>query len=105
MVRAHCICATLLEMKSSTLPAVRIEPELRSELESVLTDAETISSFVERAVRDAVNYRRVQAEFLSRGEKAWQEVQRTGGSIPADEVFDRIEKRIEVRRRQLLGTK
>ena len=92
-------------MKTATLPAVRIEAELRSELESVLTDAETISSFVERAVRDAVNYRRVQAEFLNRGEKAWQEVQRTGGAIPADEVFDPIEKRIEARRQQLLRAK
>ena len=92
-------------MKTATLPAVRIEAELRSELESVLTDAETISSFVERAVRDAVNYRRVQAEFLSRREKAWQEVQHTGGAIPSDEVFDRIEKRIEARRQQLLRAK
>jgi hypothetical protein len=89
-------------MKSATLPAVRIEPELRNELEAVLSETETISSFVEHAVRGAVNYRRTQAEFLARGEQAWQEYQRTGQSRPAGEVFDRIQNRIDVRRQKLL---
>lgn len=90
-------------MKSATLPAVRIEPELRHELEAVLSNSETISSFVEQAVRDAVNYRRVRAEFLARGEQAWQAFQDSGRSKPAADVFDNIEKRIEARRRQLLA--
>ena len=91
-------------MKSATLPAVRVEPELRSELESVLGETETISTFVEQAVRGAVNYRRAQAEFLARGERAWQEYQHTGQSRPASEVFDRIQERIDARRRELLAT-
>lgn len=89
-------------MKSSTLPAVRVESELREDLESVLADKETISSFVEQAVRGAVNYRRAQADFLARGERAWQNYRKTGVSIPADEVFARLEKRIEARRQELL---
>jgi hypothetical protein len=89
-------------MKSATLPAVRIEPELRNELEAVLSETETISSFVEHAVRGAVNYRRTQAEFLARGEQAWQEYQRTGQSRLAGEVFDRIQNRIDARRQELL---
>lgn len=64
---------------------------------------ETISAFVERAVRGAVNYRRTQAEFLARGQQAWQAYQRTGQSHPAGEVFDRIQKRIDARRRELLA--
>ena len=89
-------------MKSATLPAVRIEPELRQELEAVLSETETISAFVEQAIRGAVNYRRTQAEFLARGEQAWQDYQQTGQSRPAAEVFDRIQNRIEARRRELL---
>ena len=88
-------------MKSATLPAVRVEPELRIELEAVLGETETISAFVEQAVRGAVNYRRTQAEFLARGEQAWQDYRQTGQSRPAAEVFDRIQVRIDVRRKQL----
>lgn len=57
---------------------MRVEPEFRNELEAVLGETETISAFVEQAVRGAVNYRRTQAGFLARGEQAWQEYQRTG---------------------------
>lgn len=82
-------------MKSATLPAVRVEPELLNELEAVLGETETTSAFVEQAVRRAVNYRRMQAKFLARGEQAWQEYQRTVQSRPVGEVFDRVQKRLD----------
>ena len=88
-------------MKSATLPAVRIEPELRHELEAMLGETETISAFVEQAVRSAVNYRRTQAEFQARGEQACEEYRRTTRSIPAGEVFDRMQNRIATRCREL----
>ena len=89
-------------MKSATLPAVRVELQLRNDLEAVLSKTETISAFVEQAVRSAVNYRRTQAEFLARGEQAWQEYQRAGHSRSAGEVFDRMQNRIDARRQELL---
>lgn len=97
----HYIRATLADMKSSTLPAVRVEPELRAELEAVLGEAETISTFVADAVRRAVEFRRVQADFHARGEAAWQDYLRTGVSHPVNEVFDRVQARIDARRREL----
>lgn len=90
-------------MKTATLPAVRVEPELRAALEAVLSEDETISTFVVDAVRRAVEFRRVQAEFHARGEAAWQEYQRTGISRPVDEVFDRIQARVDAKRRQILS--
>ena len=51
----HYVRAALAAMKSATLPAVRVEPELRNELEAVLGVTESISAFVEAAVRNAVN--------------------------------------------------
>jgi hypothetical protein len=99
----HYVCAIVLVMKSATLPAVRVEQELRSELEAVLDETETISFFVERAVCGAVNYRRTQAEFLARGEQAWRDYQRTGQSRPAGDVFDRIQNRIDARPQGLLA--
>jgi hypothetical protein len=89
-------------MKSATLPAVSVEPEFQIELEGVLGETETISSFIEHAVRGAVNYRRTQAEFRARGERAWQDYLRAGQSRPAAEVFDCIQLRIDARRRDML---
>jgi hypothetical protein len=89
-------------MKSATLPAVHVEPEFQAELESVLGEAETVSAFVEQAVRGAVKYRRTQGEFLARGEQAWREYQLNGESRPACEVFDRAQKLIDARRQELL---
>jgi hypothetical protein len=60
------------------------------------------AGFVEQAVLGAVNYGRTQADFLSRGEQAWQTYRRTGQSRPAGEVFDHIQSRIDARRQELL---
>lgn len=60
-------------MKTSILPQVRVDPELRANLETVLRPGETLSSFIEDTVRSAVEYRRAQSEFEARGEAAWQD--------------------------------
>lgn len=88
-------------MKTAIIPQVRVEPELRSDLESVLRDGETLSEFVEATVRSAVEYRRMQTEFHARGEAAWQQYQRTGASIPAEQVIQEMRDMMEAKRRQL----
>ncbi len=88
-------------MKTAILPQVRVEPELRAQLESVLREGETLSGFVERTVRSAVEYRRVQAEFHARGEAAWQDYRRSGVSHPADEVIAELRDKLEARRKSL----
>lgn len=92
---------TLIVVESASLPAVPVEPEFREELEEVLHENESISDLIEHAVRRAVNYRRMQARFLARGEQAWLEYQRTGQSRSVDEVFDRIQELIDARRREM----
>lgn len=54
-------------MKTAIIPQIRVEPELRSDLESVLRQGETLSEFVEATVRNAIEYRRMQTEFHTRG--------------------------------------
>ena len=48
-------------MKTSTLPSVRVEPELREAAESVLQEGETLSGFIEASVRETIERRRVRA--------------------------------------------
>jgi hypothetical protein len=88
-------------MKSAVLPQVRVEPELRAELESVLRQGETLSEFVETSVRNAVEYRRVQNDFHARGEAAWADFQRTGASLSTADVVGELRARVDARRQHL----
>jgi hypothetical protein len=88
-------------MKSAVFPQVRVDPELRAELESMLRKGETLSEFIENTVRSAVQYRRARAEFHARGEAAWQEYSRTGVAHPADQVIGEMRERLKVRRQHL----
>ena len=44
-------------MKTANIPAVRVAPELRAEIEGLLNDGESLSQFVEASVRAAVRQR------------------------------------------------
>lgn len=90
-------------MKTATLPPIRVEPELRDKLESVLRPDESITSFVEASLRSAIEYRRTQSEFLARGQRSKERLAATGVSFSTDEVFDRQLQKIQSRRDQVLG--
>jgi Arc/MetJ-type ribon-helix-helix transcriptional regulator len=82
-------------MKTASIPSVRVEPELRAEVEALLEDGETVSEFVEASVRAAVQRRRNQAEFLARGVRALEEARRTGVYADADAVVQRLQGKLD----------
>ena len=90
-------------MKDAVIPQVRVETELRASLEAVFRPGETLTDFVEAAVRNAVEFRRVQTDFASRCDASLAEYERTGVSIPAAEVIAKLESRLAKRRKQLGG--
>ena len=51
-------------MKTAAIPAVRVSPELRQAAEEVLRSGETLSGFVEDAVRRNVEFRHAQKAFI-----------------------------------------
>jgi len=88
-------------MKTAVIPQVRIEPQLRVDLDAVLRDGETLSEFVESAVRAAVEHRLIQSAFAARADVAWARVQRTGAGRPAEDVIADMRARLEARRKEL----
>ena len=90
-------------MKSAVIPQVRVERELRAELEAALREGETLSGFVEESVRNAVAFRRAQTHFHERGQAAWEHYRATGESVPTDEVLGKLQARLHARRKQLGG--
>ena len=77
-------------MKTSTLPSLRVEPELRDAVEGVLAEGETLSGFIESSVRENVERRRARAEFLARGLASRDEAMRSGVYHPAAQVLDEL---------------
>jgi hypothetical protein len=54
-------------MKTATIPALRVEPQLREAVENVLSEGETLSSFVEEALRSNIARRQHEQTFIARG--------------------------------------
>lgn len=88
-------------VKTATIPSVRVEPEFRAEVEAVLGEGETLSEFVEASVRAGVERRRIQAEFVARGLRSRDEARRTGNYVDADVVLAKLQRKLDVARKQL----
>ena len=84
-----------------TPPSGMPVPELRAELESVLREGETLTSFVETTVRNAIAFRRVQTEFHARAQAASEAYHQTGVSVPVETVLARLQARLDARRKKL----
>lgn len=81
-------------MKTATLPPIRVAPDFRLELEGVLEQGESLSQFVENAVRATVAKRKNQAEFVRRGIAAIEATKRDGSAIPAAVVIAKLEAKL-----------
>ena len=88
-------------MKSAVIPQIRVEPELRAELESVLRQGETLTEFVEATVRNAIAFRRVQTEFHARAQAASEAYHHTGVSVPVETVLRKLQSKLDARRKKL----
>lgn len=88
-------------VKSAVIPQIRVEPELRAELESVLRPGETLTEFVAATVRDAIAFRRVQTAFHARAQEASEEYHRTGASVPVESVLKKLQSKLDAKRKKL----
>jgi predicted transcriptional regulator len=77
-------------MKSATLPPLRVEPGLRREVERLLAPGETLSVFVEQAVRQSVARRADDAAFAKRALASRAQGQRTGRYHSAEKVLEEL---------------
>jgi len=87
-------------MKTASIPSVRVEPEFREELESLLGEGETLSELVEATVRASVARRRNQAEFVSRALRSLADARRTGDYVEAGAVVQKLQRKLDAARRR-----
>ncbi|MBT2336331.1 hypothetical protein J7E49_20760 [Variovorax paradoxus] len=92
-------------MKTAQLPPVRVEPSVRTEIESVLRHGETLSQFVENAAVQAAQRRKSQQEFLARGRSSLKRAEKSGEYYSAKDVLDAMQARLDARTSQLAQEK
>ena len=92
-------------MKTAILPSVRVDPALRASVESLLEAGETLSGFVESAVRQTVLRRQNQAEFVARGLMSLENARRTGKYVDSDIVFEKLTKKLAAAKAKLQAAK
>jgi hypothetical protein len=88
-------------MKPAAKPQIRVEPELRAELESVLRQGETLTEFVEATLRNAIAFRHVQTEFNGRAQAASEAYHQAGASVPVHAVLARLQSKLDTQRKKL----
>lgn len=88
-------------MKTAAIPQIRIEAALRTSLEEVLDEGETISAFVEASVRKAIENRQALRSFDARCDAALKHFLSTGESYSSAEVLDEMRERTQARRARL----
>ena len=82
-------------MKTATLPSLRVAPELREAAEDVLREGETLSAFLESALRAQIEQRRMQEQFLARGLASRDRARETGRYVPAETVLAELEAKLQ----------
>jgi hypothetical protein len=81
-------------MKTATLPSLRVAPALRSAAQSVLLAGESLSNFVEQAVRTSVAERQMQHEFVVRGLASRDAARLSGVYFSSDRVMQSLEEKL-----------
>ena len=78
-------------MKSATIPALRVEPKLRQAVEQSLKSDETLSSFMEQALREQIKRRKIETEFIARGLKSRDKAGQSGEYYSAEDVLSGLD--------------
>lgn len=87
-------------MKSTTIPPLRVSPELRRKAEALLQEGETLSSFVLDAMTRSIELREAQQAFVARGLANSARARQTGQYVPADKLVAKLERRLAVARKR-----
>lgn len=85
-------------MKTSTLPPLRVTPKLRRAAESVLAEGESLSAFMLDSVARNVEARRTQQAFVARGLATAERARKSGRYATAAAVLRKLSRRLAAAR-------
>lgn len=79
-------------MKTATIPSLRVDPTLRQSAEDVLQQGETLSAFVEVALRAQIELRKNRQAFIARGLASRDSARQTGVYHDAVQVLNELKQ-------------
>lgn len=82
-------------MKTATIPSLRVTPELRHQAEDALQEGESLSAFVETALREHIERRRTRQHFIARGLAAREAASTSGQYASKEDVMDSLKSMLE----------
>ncbi len=88
-------------MRTATLPAVRVTPDTRALIESVLKEGESLSTFIEETVRKHAAWRKEDEAFHARAALASKRLAEGGNFFTAEESIARLRAQVQRARDKL----
>lgn len=77
----------LLMSRSATLPPIRVAPETKASVEAVLREGESLTQFIESAVRREAEFRGEQNAAVARAKKALRHADKGVGLVTAEDFL------------------
>jgi len=81
-------------MKTTSIPPLRVSPELRKQAEAVLEQGETLSSFMLDALIRSIQCREARQQFIARGLASAAQAKKTGKYVAADRVIGKLARKL-----------
>jgi len=88
------------DMKTTTIPAIRVSQDRRKQAQAVLEKGETISGFMLESLNRNIEYRKVRQEFVARGLASAARARNTGKYLSADKVIAKLGRKLDKARRR-----
>jgi hypothetical protein len=85
-------------MKTATIPATRVDPDLRQAVEDNLQEGETLSKFLIESLQLNLNRRKAEQTFLEKGFASREQSRSTGEYVSSDEVIDGLKQKLAAAR-------
>jgi predicted transcriptional regulator len=89
-------------IKTTTIPPLRVSPDLRKEAERLLEDGETLSGFVLDAVTRNIEYRKARQDFIARGLESAADARKNGRYASTERVLGKLGRRLAKAKKRAL---
>ena len=87
--------------RSATLPPIRVAPETKASVEAVLREGETLTQFIESAVRREAEFRAEQDAAVARAKKALRSADKGVGLMTAEDFLAGMAQRAKAAQQRI----
>lgn len=92
---------SLTMSRTATLPPIRVAPETKASLEAVLREGESLTQFIENAVRREAEFRAEQNAAVARAKKALRAAGRSVGVMTAESFLAGMQQRAKTAQQRI----